>query len=229
MKHNQQQSLERATAPKPRATLFNINALPGPLSMKYLQTLDIVVRLDSQNCFSNEQTSTLYGRAAIAARLVPIGAAACSLLAGWIWSGGKFPGTIDVISNSHFRAAVYGHLIRVHNRSIEADHMIRIGSLLLTSPTRTACDLACDEHAYASCDQYIEQISEMLELYDIEPEECIQALMKNQRWPGHARGLEIMKMIVLLSGSQTLRKRISQYEVSVPSAGVENERGGRYA
>ncbi|MFT8357675.1 hypothetical protein [Bifidobacterium aquikefiri] len=223
MKVTQQQSLRQTAYSRQPDTFINIARLPGPLSMQYLDSLDIVVALDSSNCFSNTDTQTLFGRATIAARLVPIGAAACAYLARWIWAGGAFPGTIDIISQSHYRAAVHGHLIRVHNRRIEADHMIQIGSLLLTSPTRTACDLACNEDERESFNESVASITSMLELYDVKPEECMDLLMKNQRWPGHAKGLEVLRMIVLVSGSQDLRKRISQFDMDPPHTHVQQE------
>ncbi|MFT8592484.1 MAG: hypothetical protein ABF747_02580 [Bifidobacterium sp.] len=209
MKVIQQRSSQHAASRRRPDTFIDIDSLPGPLSMRYLSTLRIVTKMDDHSCFSNENLHTLYGRASIAARLVPIGAAACTYLARWIWSGGKFPGTIDIISNSHFRAAVHGHLIRVNNRRIGADHMVQIGTLLLTSPTRTACDIACNEDTSESFNESVETISRMLELYDVEPEECMELLIDNQRWPGHAKGLEIMRMIVFLSGSRTLRTHMS--------------------
>lgn len=178
--------------------------------MRYLESLDLVVTLDSSNCFSTADTHTLFGRAAVAARLVPIGAAACTYLARWIWAGGAFPGTIDIISQSHYRAAVHGHLIRVHNRHIEADQMIQIGSLFLTSPARTACDLACNEDGKESFNESVARITSMLELYDVRPEECMDLLLQNQRWPGHAKGLEIMRMIVLATSELATSDGTSQ-------------------
>ena len=78
----------------------------------------------------------------IALKLIPFGTIACALTAAWVWLGGTFPRTVDVISSSHYRADSHGRKIRVFNRKTAPEHVIQVGNLRITTPMRTACDIA---------------------------------------------------------------------------------------
>ncbi|MCI1636463.1 hypothetical protein [Bifidobacterium sp.] len=193
-----QQHLSMRTTSKPtvdhglskKSALIFAHDLPGPMSMKRLCDLGILIPLEGTTAFLNSDAETLYGRASIAACVVPTGAAACTLLATWIWSGGSFPKTIDIISRSHYRAPVHGHLIRVYNRNIPPDHLRRMGKLLVTSPIRTACDLACDNDSGDS-QELLLVISDLLHRQHLTPSACLALLSSNSRWPGHAKGVKM--------------------------------------
>ncbi|MFT8648847.1 hypothetical protein [Bifidobacterium psychraerophilum] len=172
-----------------RRTLILANDLPGPLSMRWLHELGIVIPLDEGSAFLSDDAGSLYGRATVASALVPTGSAACTLLAAWIWTGGPFPETIDIVSQSHYRAPVHGHLIRVHNRNIPPDHLMRMGRLWVTSPQRTACDLACDDGHGGP--ELLRIISAVLHQHQLTPSACLHLLASNPRWPGHARGVAL--------------------------------------
>lgn len=173
-----------------KSPLIFTRDLPGPMSMRRLCDMGILIPLGHESAFLSSDARTLFGRAAIASALVPTGSAACASLAAWIWNGGTFPDTIDVISRSHYRAPIYGRLIRVYNRAVPPDHLRRMGRLLVTSPLRTACDLACDE-PYDQDADIRSTILKLLHRNKLTPSFCLKMLDDNPRWPGHAIGVAI--------------------------------------
>ena len=116
--------------------------LPGPLSLNRLARMGTVRVLDASSGYWSEHANTLYGRALIVQALIPFPTAACALTALWVWMGGDFPTTLDVLSNSHYRTMRHGRRVRVFSRKIAKVHMTTIGDLSITSPQRTACDIA---------------------------------------------------------------------------------------
>ena len=99
-------------------------------------------KLDSVNAYSCHDSDTLYGRACIIATLLPSRSVACSRTAAWVWLGGTFPESIDIIAKAHYRALRYGRKINVFNRLAPNEHTIKVGPIIVTTPVRTACDLA---------------------------------------------------------------------------------------
>lgn len=173
--------------------------LPGPLSVASLARLGALVPLDATGCYLTIHAGSVHGRAAIVERVIPPDATACASLALWIWTGGTFPGVITVISHAHFRAAVYGRRMRAYDRRLAADERSRLGGVWVTSPLRTACDLACnDDVPTADGRSVTDGIVELMEDFDFAPDDCIALLQRNPRWPGRRRGME---MFQTLSGS----------------------------
>ena len=80
--------------------------------------------------------------ACIIATLLPSRSVACSRTAAWVWLGGTFPESIDIIAKAHYRALRYGRKINVFNRLAPNEHTIKVGPIIVTTPVRTACDLA---------------------------------------------------------------------------------------
>lgn len=156
--------------------------LPGPLSLHLLSAYGMLSPLDNVSAYQVTHASTLYGRAAIAAALAPRRTVACAFTAAWIWLGGDFPNTIDIISRSHYRSVVHGRRIRVFNRKSRPEHIIKVGAMRVTTPARTACDLALlpSEEVDDGADRLIEQL--MLE-YRVTPEDCLAILEVNRFWP----------------------------------------------
>ncbi|MFR1605733.1 MAG: hypothetical protein ACLSUZ_04550 [Bifidobacterium pseudocatenulatum] len=52
------------------------------------------------------------------------------------------PESIDIIAKAHYRALRYGRKINVFNRLAPNEHTIKVGPIIVTTPVRTACDLA---------------------------------------------------------------------------------------
>ena len=156
--------------------------LPGPLSLSMLAEFGSMTRLDSHNGYPAQSADTLYGRARIIGHVAPRNTVACILSAAWIWLGGLFPKSIDVISQSHYRTSMYGRAIRVFNRKAHPDHVISIGDTRVTTPVRTACDIALlPEKELHNADSR-SLISRLMLNYRFTPDECVRVLGGNSRF-----------------------------------------------
>ena len=176
--------IARGTMPRIDTTpLLTHKDLPGPLSMARLTHFGTLHSLDQTNAYSAEHADTLYGRAMIALKLIPFGTIACALTAAWVWLGGTFPRTVDVISSSHYRADSHGRKIRVFNRKTAPEHVIQVGNLRITTPMRTACDIALltpgELNEHDACDV----LCALFEEYQVSLAQCMQTLDDNHFWP----------------------------------------------
>lgn len=178
---------------KPIPSIITLKSMPGQASMHLLMKYRLLEVLSPDCAFQSSQARNLFGRASITERLLPYGVAACNTLAAWIWVGGIFPSKLDIVSNSHFRTPIYGHIIRVHNRQLAPEQLMKLGKLWATSPIRTACDLACEQ----GIDQQIKlsTIYAILERYHATCENCLTMLEQNPRWPGHSTGIQIIQLL----------------------------------
>ncbi|BDR55298.1 hypothetical protein KIMH_14090 [Bombiscardovia apis] len=186
--------------PKPSASdslpdLVLLSKLPGPNSMRLLTQYRLVEPLDPNAAYLSERASGIFGRAAIAKRLIPYGTTACNSLASWVWSGGLFPPYLDVVSSSHFRTPMYSHPLRVHNRKLPFEHMMKLGRLWTTSPLRTACDLACEERSDEDNSGKVASLHTLMEQYQVSSNACLNLLAANPRWPGHNSGIETFNLL----------------------------------
>ena len=103
--------------------LLRDDALPGPMSMRRLAEIGAIHQLDDDSAYLSEDAETLFGRANITNILKPFNTVSCAVSAAWVWLGGRFPDTIDVISTSHYRAPIRGRRVRVFNRKAPRDHL----------------------------------------------------------------------------------------------------------
>ena len=172
-----------------RTPIFKANQISGSIGLRRLINTGAITMLDNHSFFVNVQAASTQGRAAIIQSLLPYNAIACGLVASWIWVGGTFSRTIDIISRSHFRTPIYGRSIRVTNRDITQEHLSYLGTQRLTSPVRTACDLAClsisekaEEKAYMS-------IGKLAGVFNFTYTDCLKMLWDHPRWPGHDEGV----------------------------------------
>lgn len=153
--------------------------LPGPLSLTRLSALGTVHRLDDGSAYWSEHASTLYGRAMIVLKIIPFATSACALTALWVWMGGMFPDTLDVLSHSHFRSHPHGRRIRAFTRKVTDRHLTNIGALRITTPTRTVCDVASlfndrpDAHVLAA------HVADCMTAYDFSTDDCTTMLDEN--------------------------------------------------
>ena len=84
--------------------LLGNDDLPGPMCLNLLASSGALCKLDSANAYSCHDSDTLYGRSCIIATLLPSRSVACSRTAAWVWLGGTFPESIDIIAKAHYRA-----------------------------------------------------------------------------------------------------------------------------
>ncbi len=184
-------------APPGRNPIITSRELPGPLGIVSLARLGVIKQLDDHANYMADQAASVQGRAAIVGTMMPPNAIACLTLALWVWIGGTFPDSLTVVSHSHFRTAVHGRPIRVLDRRLPPTACARLGSLRLTSPERTACDLACANEALLGFVDPVTAIIDLVEEYELDIADCLQILHANTRWPGHAHGVETLQRIAL--------------------------------
>ncbi|MBT1173110.1 hypothetical protein JS528_07050 [Bifidobacterium sp. MA2] len=151
--------------------------LPGPLSLKRLSLMGSISTLDVRSGYWTEHADTLYGRAMIMCRIIPFATAACAFTALWVWMGGDFPDTVDVLSRSHYRTAQHGRRVRVFSRKVSRRDLARIGSLSVTRPARTVCDIA--SLAGERPDLAVVPIADLMEAYEFTPGDCMTILDEN--------------------------------------------------
>lgn len=169
-------------APPPQPLIPAILAdrdLPGPLSLERLATMGSVSKLDTRSGYWSEHADTLFGRAMIAYRIIPISAIACAFTALWVWMGGAFPDTVDVMSRSHYRTAQHGRRVRVFSRKIARRDLARIGGLGVTRPARTICDIVTIFGEEPDAEALIDPIAECMDAYDFSPNDCITIIDEN--------------------------------------------------
>lgn len=157
--------------------LLQSQDVPGPLSLNLMTEMGLLHKLDELCGYLSEHADTLYGRAAIIGKIAPYGTCACAKTALWIWIGGEeFPRTIDVISGSHFRTIMHGRRIRTFSRRTTDRQIISIAGQKLTTPLRTACDLALLPFHEMSPTRALDTVSALMSRYSIDPEDCLTML-----------------------------------------------------
>lgn len=118
-------------------------------------------------------------RACIIATLLPSRSVACSRTAAWVWLGGTFPESIDIIAKAHYRALRYGRKINVFNRLAPNEHTIKVGPIIVTTPVRTACDLALN--CTPESESLVSEIICMLmQEFHFRSNDCIQIMQETK-------------------------------------------------
>ena len=137
----------------------------------------MVCKLDNDNAYSYHDSRTLYGRASIISTLMPSRSVACAGTAAWVWLGGMFPNTIDIIAKAHYRTARYGRKVSVFNRQAPDEHVTDVGPITVTTPTRTACDLAmnCTPETQSPV---TEIVCMLMQEFRFRPDDCLQVIQE---------------------------------------------------
>jgi len=161
-------------------TILRERDLPGPMSLSRLAANGTITTLDDQQSgYWSEHAATLYGRATIVHRIIPHATVACALTAMWVWMGGDFPRTLDVLSQSHFRMQHFGHRVRAFTRKVTPRNLVTLGNLRVTDPTRTACDVASLLVSAAHPTEYADKVVDLMDAYDFTPDDCTTILNEN--------------------------------------------------
>jgi hypothetical protein len=169
--------------------------LPGPMILHRLAFVGAVRKLDNASAYLTEDANTLYGSGAIVRSVAPYGTICCAVTAAWVWLGGEFPKTIDIVSTSHFRTLTYGRKIRVFNRNAPAEHLTSIGDLRITTPQRTACDIALLSEEEAGDIYANEMVCALMETYGFRPTDCLDILAANRFWQNSPRAKQFFRII----------------------------------
>ncbi|WEV63952.1 hypothetical protein [Bifidobacterium sp. ESL0732] len=175
--------------------LMSNRDLPGPLSMNRLDDFGALHRLDDISAYLAEYSDTLFGRGTIMTKVVPSRSIACGRSALWVWMGGSFPDVIDIISGSHFRSMAYGRPIKTYKRCVPEGQMSTIAGLKVTSPTRTACDIALMSGTAIPDKRRVELVCAIMQEYHIDPSVCLEILQKNRFWPNMPQARQFFKAI----------------------------------
>lgn len=157
------------------------------MSLSRLAELGAIKQLDYANAYHCAYARTVDGRGALVRSMLPCASTACMLTAAWVWLGGDFPATFDIISASHFRTPLYGRKIRTFNRKTAENQRAHTGGLELTTPARTACDIAV--FSDTEFDHLNEEkiIGTLMREYRFTPLECLQILDENPFWRNSQR------------------------------------------
>jgi len=159
--------------------LLHSHELPGPMSLNRLSRGGTVCSLDGHSGYWSEHGDTLYGRALIVHNIIPSATVACMRTALWVWMGGLFPETVDVLSGSHYRTMRHGRPIRVFARRVDRDHVQTLGDLNITSPLRTACDIATMANRRPDAAVFADRVADLMHTYRFTPDDCAAILGAN--------------------------------------------------
>lgn len=158
------------------SAIVTTDDLPGPIAMRHLTSGGELVALSPTQAYRRAHGASLYGRARIVADLAPRPVPACGVTAAWVWLGGAFPDTIELLTNGHFRTLVAGRRIRARSRRVPPTQLTSVGPLTLTTPTRTACDLALYpyQEIYARGLQHV--MLDLMRRYGVSVRQCMRVL-----------------------------------------------------
>ncbi|KFJ06216.1 hypothetical protein BTHE_1789 [Bifidobacterium thermophilum] len=160
--------------------------LPGPLSITNMSNSGVLHAFDATSAYLGKPADTVHGRGVICRQSSPAKVIACASLAAWVWVGGEFPSTIDVVSDAHFRSPIFGRRVRPFSRKIDRRYITTVGGMPVTTPIRTACDIVLiqadtrksTDHATAQrtirllMDQYGFGMSECLDMLNADSKHC---------------------------------------------------------
>lgn len=155
--------------------------------MRRLARFGAIHQLDRDSAYLSEDAETLFGRASITNDLKPFNTVSCAVSAAWVWLGGKFPDTIDVISTSHYRSLIRGRRVRVFNRKVPSGQVATVGPLKVTTPARIACDLALLPADETSERHASNLVCALMDSGQCKPRDCLEILDQNRYWANAPR------------------------------------------
>lgn len=178
--------------------IIRVRDLPGPMAMQTLIDLGMLQRLSSGAAFLPRMALTLEQRADIAGAVMPNHTIACLELAAWIWLGGEFPTTLDVITPARFNSFGLSGAFTAHDWRIRCKETREISDMRTTTPLRTICDLACcdaEDSIAADEAQRIVIIERLMREFRIRPAQCLRSIQQRLRFTGHPIGTTLMRRI----------------------------------
>ncbi|MFD0704650.1 hypothetical protein ACFQY8_02655 [Alloscardovia venturai] len=180
---------------------------PGQLCLARLEKAHIISNLDKSTFYPMRFNDTSSTRAHVARDIVPFGAIASAWLAAWIWLGGQFPTSIDITSTNHYHNILFGRNVRSTSRQIHSSCLAQFPHLLVTSPQRTACDIACSDIRRANPIIIEHTIHRLALSYAFAEHDCMEIMRHNTRQPRYTCGVNL-----LIHAFATLEDNIEQCE-----------------
>lgn len=178
------------------AKLYEREELPGTMSQFTLHQAGTVNPSQHVALFREQDCLTPLDRADIVRPMLPYGATVCLWLAAWIWIGGEFPATLDVVTPTHYQSDAYNRALRMHCRRVENRDVAILHRLHVATPVCTACDIACLDVAddEAACKQHA-TVATLMNECAITPQACIHALHNNPHATGHPSAVQMFRVM----------------------------------
>ena len=174
--------------------------------MHQLISMGVICPLDGDHAYQAVYAQSVAGRITLIKRVIPSHITLCALTACWVWLGGTLPGSIDVISRSHFRSTMFGRKIRVFNRQARESQTTVANGLRLTTPVRTACDIATLPDDEWQGRDGATLVDSLMEEYHFSASDCLTMLGVNRFWPNTPRARNYFSTLPRI-GAETGRLR----------------------
>lgn len=178
-----------------QTNIVPLDVLGGRMYAERLKAEGVMSIISSKTGFMRRQAADTRGRALIAKEMLPYGVCACRWIAAWIWTGENFPRNVDIISDRHFRAKTHGKTILTHNQNIASADLTSVAGLKVTTPLRTACDIACLDETENAGANVRKTVKNLMNRYKISCSDCFDRLWTQPAIAGRT------KAAALLSGS----------------------------
>ncbi len=161
--------------------------LPGPTALAWLQRQGRARLIDNRTAVSQPLAGCAVLRARTAAQLLPRRCVACGLLAFWIWEGGPFPARLTAICATRPKTAP-PHDVDLVQRQLGPGDVLEIRGLQVTSPLRTAVDLACLPGDIFDVRVGAGRFVTFLRHHNLDLVDCLARLEENSRAVGYSTG-----------------------------------------
>ncbi|TCD54226.1 hypothetical protein EJ419_04065 [Alloscardovia theropitheci] len=226
--HNK--NLDKPSLSENTQLLKRVEDFPGPMCLRHLSKAQVLTQLDSHTYFSSRYNASCEKRALIVKSIIPFGSIASGQLAAWIWLGNEFPRRIDITRENHYHSILFGRNVKSTSRQIHRNDLREFPQLLVTTPARTVCDLACDDDLRCHPYSVTETIYRLVLQYCISERMCMEIMRQNTRKPHYTAGLNLLLRIFakirLTQESKTARiPSIDSHSGITPDVSTHNTKG----
>lgn len=168
--------------------------LPGPTALAWLQRQGRARLIDNRTAVSQPLAGTAVLRARTAAQLLPRRCVACGLLAFWIWEGGPFPNRLTAICQTRPKTTP-PHDVDLVQRLLGPGDVLEIDGMQITSPLRTAVDLACLPGDMFDVRVGAGRFVTFLRHHNLDMADCLVRLEDNSRAVGYSTGRQRLEAL----------------------------------
>lgn len=174
--------------------VYQPDELPGGMSHIVLHHAGAVNASAHKTLYRSCDGLSPWRRAELVRPLLPYGITVCLWLAAWIWVGGEFPEALDVVAPTRYMSDAYHRALRLHNRTVNGRDLVILRRLRVSSPLRTACDIAClDDANVESHATQRATVATLMRECALAPQTCIYALQNNPHTMGHPEGVRLFR------------------------------------
>lgn len=174
--------------------IYQPDELPGGMSHIVLHHAGAINASARKTLYRSSDGLSPWRRAELVRPLLPYGITVCLWLAAWIWVGGEFPEALDVVASTRYMSDAYNRALRLHNRTVNGRDLVILRRLRVSSPLRTACDIAClDDADVESHATQRATVATLMRECALAPQTCIHALQNNPHTMGHPEGVRLFR------------------------------------